>query len=140
MDPIYGYQVTNVEAQMSAPSSLLHFTRRMIEVRKTNPAFGFGTFTDLGGANPSVFSFLREYRHDDHDDVVLCVNNLSRFAQPICLDLRRFAGWTPTEMLGGVPFPPIGTELYPLTASGHGFYWFRLDPSPAVAPSSSRVG
>ncbi|HEX3539708.1 MAG TPA: maltose alpha-D-glucosyltransferase [Acidimicrobiales bacterium] len=140
MDPIYGYQVTNVEAQTSAPSSLLHFTRRMIEVRKTTPAFGFGSFADLGGANPSVFSFLREHAQDDRTDVVLCVNNLSRFAQPVALDLRRFAGWTPTEMLGGVPFPPIGTDPYPLTAPGHGFYWFRVDPTPVAGGSPSRVG
>jgi maltose alpha-D-glucosyltransferase/alpha-amylase len=140
LDPIYGYQVTNVEAQMAAPNSLLHFTRHMIELRKTTPAFGFGSFADLGGANPSVFSFLREYAHDDRTDVVLCVNNLSRFAQPVALDLRRFAGWTPTEMLGGVPFPPIGTDPYPLTAPGHGFYWFRVDPNPVAAGSPSRVG
>jgi maltose alpha-D-glucosyltransferase/alpha-amylase len=139
-DPIYGYQVSNVEAQIAAPSSLLHFIKRMIEVRKTTPAFGSGTFADLGGANPSVFSFLREFQNADHTDVVLCVNNLSRFAQPVSLDLRRFVGWTPVEMIGGVPFPPIGTDPYPLTAPGHGFYWFRLDPTSTVVPSSSRVG
>ena len=43
MDPVYGYQVTNVEASMARPSSLLHWTRRMIEIRKQNPAFGLGS-------------------------------------------------------------------------------------------------
>ncbi len=132
MDPIYGFQVTNVEAQMAAPTSLLHFTRRMIEVRKANPAFGLGAFTDLGGSNPSVLSFLREYCPDLTDpagaDIVLCVNNLSRFAQPVELDLRRFEGYRPTELLGGVEFPPIGELPYLLTAPGHGSYWFRLHP------------
>ncbi len=42
MDSIYGYQVTNVESQTRNTSSLLHWTRRMIEVRKANPAFGVG--------------------------------------------------------------------------------------------------
>ncbi len=132
MDPIYGYQVTNVEAQMAAPTSLLHFTRRMIEVRKANPAFGLGTFTDLGGSNPSVLSFLREYSPNPGEaqsaDIVLCVNNLSRFAQPVELDLRRFEGYRPVELLGGVAFPLIGELPYLLTAAPHGSYWFRLDP------------
>jgi maltose alpha-D-glucosyltransferase/alpha-amylase len=128
MDPIYGYQVTNVEAQMASPTSLLHFTRRMIEVRKANPAFGLGSFTDLGGSNPSVLSFLREYDGEHGCDVVLCVNNLSRFAQPVELDLRRFEGYRPVELLGGVAFPLIGELPYLLTAPPHGSYWFRLDP------------
>jgi maltose alpha-D-glucosyltransferase/alpha-amylase len=69
-----------------------------------------------------VLSYLREFG----DDVVLCVNNLSRFAQPVELDLRRFAGAHPVELLGGVRFPAIGSLSYLLTLSGHGFYWFRI--------------
>jgi maltose alpha-D-glucosyltransferase/alpha-amylase len=88
MDAVYGYQVTNVESQLTNTSSLLHWTRRMIEIRKQNPAFGLGDFTDLGGSNPSVLSYVRVFG----DDVVLCVNNLSRFPQPVELDLRRFEG------------------------------------------------
>ncbi len=138
MDPVYGYQVTNVEAQMAAPSSLLHWTRRMIEVRKANPAFGLGSFTDLGGSNPSVLSFIREHTGPDGRDVVLCVNNLSRFAQPVELDLRPWEGYRPTELLGGVEFPAIGELPYLLTLAGHGFYWLRLNP-PATASGPNRV-
>ena len=63
------------------------------------------------------------------DDVILCVNNLSRFPQPVELDLRRFEGMIPVEMLGGVTFPRIGELPDLLTLSGYGFYWFRLVPS-----------
>jgi maltose alpha-D-glucosyltransferase/alpha-amylase len=122
MDPVYGYQVSNVEAQLESGTSFLHWTRRMIEARKQNPAFGLGTFLDLGGTNPSVLAFVREFG----DDVVLTVNNLSRFPQPTELDLRRWEGWRPNELLGGVPFPLIGELPYLLTIPGHGFYWFRL--------------
>ena len=122
MDPIYGHQVTNVEAQMSAQTSLLHWTRRMIAIRKQNPAFGMGTFIDLGGSNPTVLSFMREFG----DDIVLCVNNLSRFPQPVELDLSRWQGYRPIESLGGVDFPAIGELPYLLTLPGHGFFWFRL--------------
>ena len=37
MDPIYGYEAVNVEAQAREPSSLLNWTRRMLAVRKTQP-------------------------------------------------------------------------------------------------------
>jgi maltose alpha-D-glucosyltransferase/alpha-amylase len=122
MDSIYGYQVTNVEAQQSNSSSLLHWTRRMIQIRKQNPAFGLGTFFDIGGSNPSVLSFVRQHG----DDVVLCVNNLSRFAQPVELDLREWQGTQPIELIGGSRFPAIGELPYLLTLAGHGFYWLRI--------------
>jgi maltose alpha-D-glucosyltransferase / alpha-amylase len=57
---------------------------------------------------------------------VLCVNNLSRFPQPVELDLRLYEGHRPIELLGGVEFPRIGELPYLLTLAGHGFYWFRL--------------
>jgi len=122
IDSVYGYQGVNVEAQLSSSSSLLQWTRRMISVRKANPAFGLGTFIDLGGTNPSVLLFVREFG----DDVVLCVNNLSRFAQPVQLDLRPWQGVAPNEMLGGVQFPRIGELPYLLTLGGHSFIWLRL--------------
>jgi maltose alpha-D-glucosyltransferase/alpha-amylase len=124
-DAVYGYQVTNVESQLKNTTSLLYWTRRLIEVRKQNQAFGLGTFTDLGGSNPTVFGFVREWG----DDLVMCINNLSRSPQPVELDLRAHEGKTPVEMLGGSHFPRIGELPYLLTLGGHSFYWFRLQAS-----------
>ena len=122
MDPVFGFQAVNVEAQLANTSSLLHWTRRMIHIRRQHPAFGLGGFSDLGGSNPAVLAYLREFG----DDVMLCVNNLSRFPQPVELDLRAFTGVQPVETLGGVEFPRIGELPYLLTLGGYGFYWFRL--------------
>jgi maltose alpha-D-glucosyltransferase/alpha-amylase len=122
MDTVFGYQATNVEAQLRNTSSLLQWTRRMIAVRKANPAFSLGDFRDLGGSNASLLSYVRTFG----DDIVLCVNNLSRFAQPVELDLRDWEGVEPIELLGGTRFPRIGELPYLLTVAGHGFYWFRL--------------
>jgi len=122
MDPVFGYQAVNVEAELENSSSLLHWTRRMIHIRRQHPAFGLGTFSDLGGSNPAVLAYLREHG----DDAMLCVNNLSRFPQPVELDLSAYEGVQPIETLGGVPFPAIGDLPYLLTMAGHGFYWFRL--------------
>jgi maltose alpha-D-glucosyltransferase/alpha-amylase len=122
MDPVYGYQSLNVEAQQRNTNSLLWWTKRMIDVRKQHPVFGLGTFEELHGSNPSVLAFLRTYR----DDVMLCISNLSRFAQPVELDLRRWEGYVPVEVLGKVRFPPIGQLPYLLTMGGHSSYWFQL--------------
>jgi maltose alpha-D-glucosyltransferase / alpha-amylase len=135
MDPIYGYQALNVEAQQRNGGSLLHWTKRMIEIRKRHPVFGLGGYGELSSSNPSVLAFVREYPEEggpdltDPGDRILCVNNLSRFPQPVELDLRRFKGVTPVECMGGVTFPPIGDLSYLLTLPGHGFYWFQL-PEP----------
>jgi maltose alpha-D-glucosyltransferase / alpha-amylase len=130
MDPVFGYQSVNVEADLENSSSLLHWTRRMVHARRDHPAFGMGTFSDLGGSNPSVFTYVREFG----DDIVLCVNNLSRFPQPVELDLRRFERVEPIELLGGVHFPRIGELPYLLTLGGHGFYWFRLPKLSEAGP------
>jgi maltose alpha-D-glucosyltransferase/alpha-amylase len=123
MDPVYGYQAVNVEAQMRDQSSFLHWIRRMLQVRRAHDdVFGLGSFEVLGAENPSVFAFVRAHG----DDVVLCVNNLSRFAQPVELQLGRFEGLTPVELLGRVPFPRIGELPYLLTLAPHGFLWFQL--------------
>ncbi|RSM36611.1 maltose alpha-D-glucosyltransferase [Amycolatopsis balhimycina DSM 5908] len=127
MDPVYGYQGLNVEAQSNNDASLLNWTRRMIEVRKQHHAFAEGEFVDLGGSNPSVLAYKRHWRRPDGgEDIVLCVNNLSRFPQPVELDLSAHRGCTPVELTGGVRFPSIGELSYLLTLPGHGFYWFQL--------------
>jgi len=130
MDPIYGFQALNVEAQEKSTGSLLHWTRRMIEIRKRHPVFALGTFEELGSSNPSVLAYVRGFAEESSGgaDRILCVNNLSRFPQPVELDLRRFSGSTPVECMGGVTFPRIGELTYLLTLPGHGFYWFVLQP------------
>jgi maltose alpha-D-glucosyltransferase / alpha-amylase len=135
MDPIYGYQSLNVESQQRNAGSLLQWTRRMIEIRKRHPVFGLGSYEELTSSNPSVLAFVRAL--DDSDDRILCVNNLSRFPQPVELDLRRFMGVTPVECMGGVTFPMIGELSYLLTLPGHGFYWFQL---PAATFAHDRLG
>ncbi|WP_431906206.1 maltose alpha-D-glucosyltransferase [Amycolatopsis thermoflava] len=134
MAPVYGYQAINVEAQRDSASSLLNWTRRMIEVRKQHHAFAEGDFVELGGSNPSVLAYKRTWiRPDGRLDIVLCVNNLSRFPQPVELDLSEHHGYTPLELTGGVQFPDIGELPYLLTLPGHGFYWFQLLDADAKA-------
>jgi maltose alpha-D-glucosyltransferase/alpha-amylase len=122
MDPIYGFEAVNVEAQSREPNSLLNWMRRLLAVRKTSQAFGRGRLSFLRAGNRKVLAYVRELG----DEVILCVANLGRSAQPVELDLKRFKGRVPVELMGRTPFPPIGELPYLLTLPGCGFYWFRL--------------
>ncbi len=124
MDPVWGYEAVNVEAQQSDPSSLLNWMRNMIALRKLFRVFGRGSIEFLEPANRKVLAYLRKYENEQ----VLCIANLSRFAQPVDLNLSHLAGMVPIEMLGYVEFPPIGSDPYRLTLSPYGCLWLELHP------------
>jgi len=124
MDPVYGFQAINVEAQQRVPTSLLQWVRRMLHVRKQHPVFGIGDYEPLYPDNRRVLGFVRTL----DDDVIIVVANLSRYAQPVQLDLARWAGMVPEEMFGRVPFPQIDRTPYALALGPHGFYWFHIVP------------
>ena len=144
MDPIYGYQVVNVEAQLADQSSLLHWTRNMIALRKLFQVFGRGSLSFLNPSNRKILAYLRELEQDDTThETVLCVANLSRFAQPVSLDLAAYEGREPVEMLGYVPFPTVTAEPYQLTLAPYSFLWLELQipsseanslPEPQLVP------
>ncbi|RBJ85562.1 maltose alpha-D-glucosyltransferase [Pseudomonas sp. MWU12-2534b] len=143
MDPLYGYQSVNVETQSGDPHSLLNWTRRMLAVRKQSKAFGRGSLKMLSPSNRRILAYTREYTDaDGHQEIILCVANVSRSAQAAELDLSAFAGRVPVEMLGGNAFPPIGQLHFLLTLAPYGFYWFVLAaeqqmPSWHVEPAQS---
>ncbi|WP_104202270.1 maltose alpha-D-glucosyltransferase [Billgrantia saliphila] len=133
MDPLYGYQTVNVEAQVRDSHSLLNNMRRMLAVRTQHRAFGRGTMRLLYPANRHVLAYLREMTLDNGEtETLLCVANVARTAQAVELDLSAFAGQVPVEMVGGSAFPPIGRMPYLLTLPPYGFFWFLLAPETAM--------
>jgi maltose alpha-D-glucosyltransferase/alpha-amylase len=133
MDPLYGYEAINVEAQERSPFSLLQWMKRMIALRKQHSVFGRGSLQFIPTANRKVLVYVR--RHERH--IVLCVANLSRTVQPVDIPLSPFAGLAPVEMLGQTEFPRIGEHPYFLTLAPYGFYWFQLQE--VVAPITART-
>ena len=127
MDPVYGYEAVNVEAQSRSLSSLLSWTKRLISVRKSSPAFGRGSITFVRPVNRAILAYIRQYG----DEIILCVANLSRAAQACELDLSPWKDRVPLEMLGRTSFPPIGELPYLVTLAPYGFYWFKLIEKPA---------
>ncbi len=122
MDPLYGFDAVNVEAQSRSSSSLLNWMRRLISVRKRHRSFGRGVLRFLYPGNRKVLAYLREY----DGETILCVANLSRASQPVELDLKEYIGRVPVELIGHSSFPPIGELNYFITLPAYGFYWFQL--------------
>jgi len=122
MDPVWGYEAINVEAEQGDPSSLLNWMRNMIALRKLFSVFGRGSMKFLDPSNRKVLAYLRQYE----DENVLCIANLSRFAQPVDLDLSELEGMVPVEMLGYVEFPTIGRQPYRFTLASYSFLWLEL--------------
>ncbi|ESR22589.1 maltose alpha-D-glucosyltransferase [Lutibaculum baratangense] len=122
MDPVYGFQGINVEAQDRNPTSLLNWTRRLVSVRRNHKAFSRASVDFLYPGNRKILAFIREHE----GEAILCVANISRTAQPVELHLQDYKGRVPVELLGRNAFPPIGELPYLLTLQPYGFYWFLL--------------
>ena len=125
MDPVYGYQAVNVEAQLRTPTSLLRWLHRFIALRKEHPVFGARHATRR--CAPANHAHLRAHPRATRTTIVLCVHNLARSAQAVELDLSRFEGLR----AGGDVRPrrasrAIGELPYLLTLAGRGFFWFQL--------------
>ena len=128
MNPVYGYEAINVEAQAGDQYSLLNWTRRMLTVRKRHKSFGRGTLRFLYPGNRKVLAYLREFE----DETILCVCNVSRVIQAVELDLSPFVGRIPVDLTGGSTFPPIGQLPYLLTLPPFAFYWFILSTNASL--------
>ena len=126
-DPEYHYEAINVDAQQNNPSSLLWWMKRVIALRKQHPAFSRGTFEFLQPDNRKALAFLRR----TEGETLLVVANLSRFAQPLELDLSEFNGMTPVELFSRNDWPRIGELPYFITLGPHSFYWFAIEPQRA---------
>ncbi len=126
VDPVYGYQALNVEAQVRVPNSLLNWTKRMLAVRKRYKTFGRGTLEWIKPANRAILAYVRKYG----GETLLMVHNLAGSAQPVELDLRRFIGAEVIELLNEVRFPQVAEHPYQLSLAPYGFFWFRLELSP----------
>ena len=54
------YQTINAEAQEKDPNSTLNYFKKLVKLRKQEPAFVYGTYTLLDKENPNVYAYTRE--------------------------------------------------------------------------------
>jgi maltose alpha-D-glucosyltransferase/alpha-amylase len=132
---VYHYNNVNVEAQMAHSSSLLHWVRAMLSVRKQHPVFGLGTFEVCPSDNDAILTFVRILEASDGSpgDAVLCVNNLS--SRPQATEIRvpeQFKGAQLVDLFGGQGFPKVSDDgTLMLTLGSRDFFWLRLDTGAA---------
>lgn len=125
IDPSYHYEVVNVENQERNPSSLLWWTRRTLQVRKSYHAFGFGSLEFIISSNSKILAFTRNYQ----DEIILVIANLSHFAQSAELNLAKYIGYVPIELFHHSRFPTIKENTYNVMIGPYGYFWLALRPS-----------
>jgi maltose alpha-D-glucosyltransferase/alpha-amylase len=144
IDPDYHYESINVENHERNQSSMLWWMKRVIAMRKRFKAFSRGSIEFLDSDNPKVLAFIRQYEEEN----ILVVVNLSRFSQVVTLDLSRFDGHIPEEVVSSNKFPTITASPYILTLGFYDYYWFSLQkpriettgPAQGALPTLSVVG
>ncbi|MFC4455949.1 maltose alpha-D-glucosyltransferase [Deinococcus sonorensis] len=121
-DSVYGFHRVNVESEERDPGSLLQFNRRLLELRRQNPAFALGGLHFVDTDNPAVLAYTRE--HDGN--TLMVVANFSANAQAAHLKLEHLQGKTPVTLTGGAAFPAITDGGYSLSIGRYDWYWLKL--------------
>jgi maltose alpha-D-glucosyltransferase / alpha-amylase len=119
---VYGYQAVNVESQRRFGHSLLCWMKSLIDVRNSVRVFSRGSIEFLCPSNHRILAYVRQLG----EKKVLVVNNLSKSAQAVELDMHRYKDYIPIEMSSGNRFPGFEKRPYLLTLGSYQFYWFRL--------------
>jgi maltose alpha-D-glucosyltransferase / alpha-amylase len=128
---VYHFNHVNVEAQLAHSSSLLHWLRQMLAVRKAHPSFGLGGYRNVQTDSEQVLAFLRELPEDNPEgeqaESVLCVFNLSQHPVATSVKLPEYADRGLRDCFGGTPFPAFGDDgKLTLTLGSHDFFWLRV--------------
>lgn len=123
LDPEYHYESVNVDLQSKNTSSLLWWMKRMINKRKQYKSLSRGDMKFINSENPKILAFTRTYE----DETMLVIVNLSRYTQPVELDLNDFKGYVPIEVFSKNKFPGIKADTpYFFTMGGNECQWFIL--------------
>ncbi|MDJ0315095.1 maltose alpha-D-glucosyltransferase [Arthrobacter sp. H35-D1] len=128
---VYNYSHVNVEAQSAHTSSLLHWTKQILQVRKAHPAFGLGHYEPVTSSNEAVLAFLRvlpaENAAGEWPETILCIYNLSQHPASVLLDVPTLAGRGLRDVFGRGIFPGIDDDgQVTLTLGSYDFYWLRV--------------
>ncbi|WP_068397295.1 maltose alpha-D-glucosyltransferase [Kribbia dieselivorans] len=145
---VYHYNNVNVEAQMASSSSLLHWVRAMLAIRREHPVFGIGTFEIVPADNDAVLAFVRAPEESPAGDeaadeewpsreseTILCVNNLASRPQATTITLpASMAGARLRDLFGGSGFPTIGPDgTVSLTLGSRDFFWLKVEAAHGTA-------
>ncbi|MDQ0230765.1 glycoside hydrolase family 13 protein [Metabacillus malikii] len=71
------YKQINVEAQQKDQQSILHFYKKMIQLKKANEIFTYGTYDLILADNPQIYAYTRTF---DDEQVVIFANLTDQLA------------------------------------------------------------
>ena len=107
----------NVEAERKDPDSIFNWYKRLLTLRKSEPALRDGSYESVNDTDPNVFAFLR--RSDD--STVLVALNFTAKAQTVQLaipgkdgkveTLLKTPGAADPKSLGLIPLGPFGVYI-----------------------------
>jgi maltose alpha-D-glucosyltransferase / alpha-amylase len=121
---VHHYNNVNVEAQLAQTTSLLHWVRGMLSVRRRYPALGRGDYVAVPADNEAVLAFTRS----DGDQTLLVVANLAATARSGTLTVPALAGRTLRDVFGGSDFPTVAADgTVTLTLGSRDFYWLAVE-------------
>jgi maltose alpha-D-glucosyltransferase/alpha-amylase len=124
----FGHRHVNVDAQRVDPNSLWNTLRRMIAVRQTHPAFGWGTFewaNLVSGDTPAVAAYWRRYQ----EDRLLIVQNLSDEAQRVQVSLPEMERAGVQDLLSGGPAQIAPGGVLEIALAPYAYHWFEVRPA-----------
>lgn len=126
---VYHYGHTNVEAQLAQPSSLLHWVRGMLTVRRQNPALGLGDFQVAACDNESVLAFTRSTAQE----TVLVAANLASTPRAARITVAGRGGASVRDVFGGAPFGELDADgSLRITLGSREFFWLAVSgPAPS---------
>jgi alpha-glucosidase len=107
----------NVEAERKDPDSIFNWYKRLLALRKSEPALRDGSYESVNDTDPNVFAFLRR----SGDSTVLVALNFTAKAQTVQLaipgkdgkveTLLKTPGAADPKSLGLIPLGPFGVYI-----------------------------
>ncbi|MEY2900432.1 MAG: hypothetical protein RL247_598 [Actinomycetota bacterium] len=129
----FHYGFSNVETQLAQQSSLLHWIRNLVHLRKLHPVLGVGSLHVVPTDHPSALVFIRDMQASDckpgeRPETMLCAFSFAHHPVAITLVLpEEFRASKVTDVMGGSQFPaPDDQGHLVLTVPAQSFYWLSL--------------
>ena len=130
---VYHHNHVNVEAQMASGSSLLHWVRGMLSVRREHPVFGLGDF-EVCAVEPRTGAVLRA-RSTGASATARTARPWPCSASTTCRRARsrppsrvpeELWDWETRDLFGGSGFPDIAADgTITITLGSRDFFWLR---------------
>jgi glycosidase len=105
------YTTHNVATETADAHSILNFYRKILELRRDEPALRSGQYVPLNPQDPNVFAFARRFK----GEAVLVVLNMSGSRQTVKINLKA-AGFSRPKLRvlvtsSNPPITKVSTEL-----------------------------